>query len=199
MRRGRHAADDASFAKSAGAAASRGLLLLVVAAVIGLVLYRSVEDVPPGTDVSATPRRTTTTAETNEDGEVVAPTTVPLRQPKDVKVLVANGAGISGLGGVVSERLRAPHGYNVLSPVNAPAKVQTTTLYYTPGFDREAAEIAKVLGLPPTAVKPMPAQAPVPDTRGANVVVVAGPELGAPATTTTTAKGAGVTTTTAAD
>lgn len=198
MSRGRHAADDASFAKSAGAAASRGLLLLVLAAVIGLVLYRSVEDVPPGTDVSAATRRTTTTEAAGEAGEVISSTTVPLRQPKDIKVLVANGAGVSGLGGQVSERLRTPHGYNVLSPVNAPARVQTTTLFYTPGFDREAAKIAEVLGLPPTTVKPMPAQAPVPDTRGANVVVLAGPELNAAApATTTTARGA--TTTTAAD
>lgn len=195
MSRGRHAADDASFARSAGAAASRGLLLLVAAAVIGLVLYRSVEDVPPGTDVSSATRRTTTTEAAGEDGEVITSTTVPLRQAKDVKVLVANGAGVSGLGGQVSERLRTPHGYNVLSPVNAPARVQTTTLYYTPGFDREAAKVAEVLGLPPTTVKPMPAQAPVPDTRGANVVVVAGPEL-IPGATTTTAPGA--TTTTAA-
>ena len=193
MSRGRHAADDASFAKSAGAAASRGLMLLVVAAIIGLVLYRSVEDVPPGTDVTATPRQTTTTAEVGEDGEVVTSSTIPLRQPKDVKVLVANGAGVSGLGGNVSERLRTPHGYNVLSPVNAPARVQTTTLYYTPGFDREAAAVAEVLGLPPTTVKPMPAPPHVPDTRGANVVVVAGPELD-PSATTTTAPGATTTT-----
>ena len=196
MNRGRHAADDASFAKSAGAAASRGLLLLVVAAIIGLVLYRSVEDVPPGTEVSATPRRTTTTV-VGEDGEIVTSTTVPLRQAKDVKVLVANGAGVSGLGGQVSERLRTPHGYNVLSPVNAPARVQTTTLFYTPGFDREASAIAELLGLPPTTVKPMPAPPPVPDTRGANVVVLAGPELN-PANTTTTAPAAGGATTTTA-
>lgn len=200
-RRGRHAADDASFAKSAGAAATRGLLLLIVAALIGFVLYRSVDDVPPGTDVASTAERTTTTSKASEDGgEVVGTTTVPLRAPKDVKVLVANGSGVGGLGGTVSARLRAPAGYNVLSPVNAPARVQATTIYYTPGFDREAAALAKTLGLPPTTVKPMPAQAPVPDNRGANVIVVAGPELNQAAATTTTAPRAtaGSTTTTAA-
>jgi hypothetical protein len=50
-------------------------------------------------------------------------------------------------------------------------------VYYNPGFEREARVVAQLLGLPDSAVQPMPTPPPVSDTRGADIVVVVGPDL----------------------
>lgn len=203
MRQGRHAANDGSFARSTGAAAGRGVLLLAVAAALGIVLYQGVDDVPPGARVAAGDRpaeRPVRDGTTTTVAPEVTTTTVPLKEPKDVKVLVANGTTVKGLGGRITDRLRTAGGYNTLAPTNAPA-AQASTVFYVSGFQREAAALAESLGLPPTAVKPMPTPPPLPDLRGANVLVVVGPDLAeAPATagstTSTTTAGRATTSTT---
>jgi hypothetical protein len=93
--------------------------------------------------------------------------------------------------------------YNALAPANA-AAAATSSIFFIPGYDRDAASIATALGLPANLVKPMPAPLPF-DTKGAHVAVVLGadhaPKFGtAPAAgaTTTTAAAAGATTTTTA-
>lgn len=68
MRRGRHAAADRSFRRSAGVAAGRGVLLVALAVVIGVVLlernYKPASSTPPQTSTTSTtlaPSTTTTT------------------------------------------------------------------------------------------------------------------------------------------
>ena len=179
MRRGQHAADDGSFTKSAGTAVGRGVVLLAVAIGIGLLLLNSVEAEPPGTSIAAGDARNTTTT-VADDGDDGAPTTTlpPVRPPAEVKVIVANGSSVNGAAAAVTNKL-APGGYNVLAGVNASVKVQSPVVYFTAGFDREAAAVAAALGLDAAAVtKPMPAQPPVNDLQTANVLVVVDDSLG---------------------
>jgi hypothetical protein len=204
MRPGRYAADDGSFARSAGGAGARGLVLLAVALLIGIVLLNATDADPPGTTVSA--RGDSDTAddggESDASGEgegdeaaattVPTPTTAPAKAPKDVKVIVANASDVNGAAGNAKKALD-PAGYNVLAPSNAP-KVGETSVYFTAGFEADAAAVAAALTLPPETVKAIPAPPPF-DTKGANVAVVIGSDQGAKFAA---APAGGATTTTAA-
>jgi hypothetical protein len=182
----------------------RGLVLLAVALLIGIVLLNATDGDPPGTNLSTNPATRSEPGDTPSKGSsattttVPPTTTVPARAPKDVKVIVANASAVKGAAGKVNEGLK-PLGYNVLAPANA-ATAPASSVYFTPGYDREAAAIAAALAFPATAVKPLPAPSPVADIKGANVVVVIGADqaarFGAAGATTTSAK-AGATTTTA--
>lgn len=173
MRRGQHAADDGSFGKSAGGAVGRGVVLLAIALGIGLLLLNNVQAEPPGTSVaSGGAKVVTTTSTTAGPGKKTTTTLAPVRQPAQVKVLVANGSGVNGAAGRVGNKLK-PAGYNLLAGANSTVKVTAPAVYFAAGFDREAAAVATALGLDPTVVaKPMPAQLPVVDLQGANVLVV---------------------------
>ncbi|MDP9070329.1 MAG: LytR C-terminal domain-containing protein [Actinomycetota bacterium] len=200
MKPGQHAAGDGSFGRSSGVAAGRAAALLAVAVVLGVVLLNAADDVPrqrlsAGDAPETTVRRavTTTTAPTTT-------TTSPARQPKDVKVISANGTTVRGAAGKVRDMLQEA-GYNVLAPGDA-KRADASAVYFTPGYDREAVAVAEVLGLPTSAVKPLPSPAPVTDLRGANVAVVVGPELaerlastGDDRTTTTTRRARSTSTT----
>jgi hypothetical protein len=211
MRPGRYAADDGSFARSAGGAGVRGLALLALALLIGVVLLNATDADPPGTNVSAKGDADTASGDggsSDAAGEgtastTTAPTTttVPAHAPRDVKVIVANASAVKGAAGNANKALQ-PVGFNVLAPANA-AAVAESSVFFTAGYERDAAAVATALTLPGTAVKVLPAPAPF-DTKGANVVVVLGADAAstfaaAPAATPTTAAGAaGTTTTTAA-
>jgi LytR cell envelope-related transcriptional attenuator len=185
VRSGRHAAADGSFGRSAGANALRGAGLLVVAVVLGVILLNRTDsgnpfDQPVVAGSSRGSHTTTTVALPVE----TTTTTAPLRPPAQVKVLAANGTSVKGLAGQVKDKLTAA-GYNALAPTDTSAKpVVASAVYFTAGFDHEAAAVAVLLGLPATAVKPMPAPPPVAALQGANVLVVIGQDR-APATTTT--------------
>ncbi len=193
MSPGSHAAADGSFGRSAGIQIGRAAILLAVATVIGLALLHRGSGGGNGglvvaggnTATTVTPtigtNPTTPPASTNTTG------TQPLRAKADIKVLVANGTSTSGLASTVSTTLRNK-GYNTLASTNSSQKVTTTLVYFAPTYDADAAVMAGLLGLPPTAAKPMPAagQIPVPSLNGANILVVAGPELAGTSTTPTT-------------
>ena len=193
MRPGRFAAEDGSLARSAGAQAGRGLLLLALAVIIGIVLLNATQSEPPGTTISSNSIRPATgrSGATTTTTVNVTTTTVALRAPRDVKVVVANASGTKGAASKVGELLKPP-GYNVLAPTNATPNVKDSAIYFEKGFDREAAGVAQVLQLPASALKPMPTPPPIPvaDLKGANVLVIVGSDLstrvvGVTATTTT--------------
>ena len=213
MRPGRYAAGDGSFAKSAGGAGARGLALLALALLIGIVLLNATDADPPGTTVSSNSSSDNRNAAADDAGGTatttsVAPTTtVPAHAAKDVKVIIANASTVKGAAGNAKKALD-PAGYNILAPANA-AAAPATSVYFTPGYDRDAAAVAAALALPGSTVKAIPAPPPF-DTKGANVAVVIGadqaskfaaaPAAGATTTTvpgaTTTVAGAAATTTT---
>lgn len=192
MRPASHAAADGSFGRSAGVAAGRAAMLLGVAVLLGLLLLNT-------TDAEG-PRVTTRTTLDGSDPTVPGSEDDPLdtlpaaRPPGEVKVLSANATRTEGAGAKVTERLRLA-GYNVVPPTDAPRQ-DATVIHFTPGYEVEAQVIAEALGVPLTSVRPLPTPAPIPDLRDAHVVVLVGPELANPATTTT-APGAATTTTAA--
>jgi hypothetical protein len=181
---GSHAADDGSSRHGAGIQVGRAVILVGIAAIVGIVLLHRGT---PGTTRVASAATTTTVkgggAPTRTT--VTTPTTtVPVHPAAQVKVLVANGSGVTGLAGVISTRLRTA-GYDTLASVNANQRVAASVVYYAPGYQREAAIVAQSLGLAPTSVQPMPTPPPVASLGTANVLVVAGPDLAQGGATTT--------------
>ena len=170
---------------SGEAATWKGLVIIGGAVLLGLAVTASFGDPaavssssPSGTDASR-PRGTVASSTTLP----ATTTTTPLRDPKDVKVLVANATSTSGASKKVIDALK-PACYAVQLPVDAIAKVKeekrkTTTVYSTPGYEREAATITTRLGLQTTANAALPPEPPVP-TRGVpsyNVLVLVGQDL----------------------
>lgn len=179
VRRGRHAADDGSFGRSSGMAVGRAVALLSVAVVIGTVLLNAADD-SPSRRVATGGHTTTTTPPAEETTTTAGPTstTLPARPPKDVKVLSANGTDVKGAAGKATDALRAA-GFNVLAPVDVGRSVPATAVYFAADFEREAQVVASLLGLGKEVVKALPTPPPLRDVRGANVVVVVGPETAA--------------------
>jgi hypothetical protein len=193
VRPGQHAASDGSFGRSAGIQIGRAVGLIAVAAVIGIILLH--HNGSSATTVAA--HGSTTTAPSHPSstaGTTPSTTATALRPPASVKVLVANGtvaggagAGSQHLAGQVSTTLHG-QGYDTLAAVNTnpPQNVTASIVYFQPGYEREAAVLAQSLGLPASAVQAMPAQPPVQSLNGANLLVVAGPDLARSASSTTT-------------
>ena len=194
MKRGRHAASDGSFGRSAGVAAGRGAALIAVAVVVGFVLLQQTDDEPRVTTVAT---ETPSTTVRRVIPTVAPTTTAPVRAPRDVRVLVINGTRVSGAGTRVTAPLKS-RGYNVLSPVDATAGIKAenrqSAVYFTSReFEREALELQRALELPEKPVELLPTNPPLTagELRGANVVILVGEELTTPkagATTTTAAR-----------
>lgn len=181
--------DGGSFVRSAGSAMLRGVMLIVVAVVLGIVLLQGTDGPDPFT---AATEDTTTTADTTDDGDdgdtpptvadngvddmttttEVAPPTV---DPSTITVLVANGSGgVAGLAAAVTEVVTEA-GYETAPPTNSKA-VESSVVYYAPGFQEAAAAVAQLFD-PAPEVAPLPDPSPVDDLRGANVVLVASSDL----------------------
>ena len=184
MRRGAHAADDGSFNRSAAIHTGRAAVLLVVAFLIGVGLLHSADrsSVSIGTTSGTTVKKTTTTSA----GAVETTTTLAPRDPRTVKVLAANGSSTNGVGDKLRKKLLALN-YDALNPaVTATTKTRTSAVYFTAGFESEAAALASAMNLPTTAVHAMPTKAPVAQLLTANLLIVAGDDIVASLTSTTT-------------
>ena len=170
----------------ANSAGARGAVLLAVAVVLGIVLLQAFDTGDPlGQAVSSGDSNDTVPTTLSNSG-TVAPTTtttLPTRPPGEVKVLVANGTAIRGLGSRTSDALKALT-YNVLSPTDTTRALETTSIQYDTGFETEARAIATTLGLPVAVVVPLNSPA-VDDARGANVIVLLGADVSQSTTTTT--------------
>lgn len=184
MSPGRHAADDGSLGRSAGAAAGKGVGLIAIGLLIGIVLYNSV-DAAPTTERVSTDQPTATT-EAPQASETTSPSTTlpPVRKPSEVRVVVVNGTSTKGAAGKVSDPLNKTAGYNTLKPTDATAEVKASPpaksfVYFTPGFEREARAVATFLALDATAAVKLPNPPPAApaDLNGANLVVLVGQDL----------------------
>jgi LytR cell envelope-related transcriptional attenuator len=159
---------------------ARGAVLVAVAVVIGVLLLRDEDSattqVAVGSDTAAdVDSGTGIDAEDGADADATTTTTQPLRNPAEVKVLVANGSGVDGAAGGATDELEAL-GYVTATPANA-ERVPATIVYYTTGFQAEAEALAAAIGAPPESVTQMLAVAPVDDLQLANVLVHLGPDL----------------------
>lgn len=171
--------------------AVRGVALVVLAVVIGLVLMPSatrgapvsVTSNPPASLASGTAATTTTTV---ARAATTTTTTGPVRIPfGTIRVLVANGTNTTGAAGSVTSFL-AGKGFSTLKAVNALTTVHATQLYVPNGATTAATEVAAVLGVPASAVQPASSPAPVSSVTGADVVVIVGPDILPRSTGTTT-------------
>lgn len=153
-------------------AAVRGLIVLVVAAAVGIVLLaKSGGGLTHSNTATKTGTTTTLAASVSTTTVPVTPTTHP---PASVTVAVLNGTG-GAEPNASSENIATlkPLGYTTLPPNDV--KAQTTAVYYLAGYQADAQAIAKALGLPSSSVQPMPATPPTFAVGGtAQVYVVIG-------------------------
>lgn len=175
--------------------APRGIILIAVAVVIGLILLSSGLDDSEPINADAADADTGNVA----TGDTDTTETVPVTDgfvPTDIPVVVANGSGVSGAAGSVTEMLVAA-GYNPGPPTDTNVPTSETaldTVYYITApesFEAQAQQVAADLGLPAESVLEMPATLPVaPEDLGlAAVLVVLGSSPGGLATTATGATG----------
>ncbi|HUO46879.1 MAG TPA: LytR C-terminal domain-containing protein [Acidimicrobiia bacterium] len=94
---------------------------------------------PSTTTGSSVATSTTTTTTTTTPATTV--TTPAVRPPGEVRVIVLNSIGVTGLAGQVSARL-ADLGYNTLTPDNYSPALEQTRVWYLPGFEAEAYVLA---------------------------------------------------------
>lgn len=168
------------------AATWKGLVIIGGAVLLGLAVTASFGDPDTASfgatsDTDASRGRATTSVATTLPATTT--TQPPLRDPKDIKVLVANATATSGASKKVIDALK-PACFAVQVAVDATAKVkaekrETTTVYSTPGYEREAAQITTRLGLQTTANAALPPEPPVPKTGvpAYNVLVLVGQDL----------------------
>ena len=183
-----------------GGSSARGIALLAVAVLLGIFVLNQTD---PGSSASQSTEdvsEPTIPPDLSDEVTTLVPTSAPraARAPAEVRVLPANGSGVAGLGGRIGDRLKARGYTNTLAAINTTRNVSASSVEYNRDFEPEARAVAEALGLPPTVVKAMDSP-PVADTRGADVLVLIGPDLNASTTTTsgrTTTTGAGATNTT---
>jgi hypothetical protein len=152
----------------------RGALLIIAAVLLGAGLlangFRNDSPVSAGSGSPQTTARGGTTVPSTGS------TTPQAHDPALVKVLVLNGSGKSGVAKTAADQLKAAN-YTTLEPSNAKGGTVTASIvYFVPGYDADAQTIAAKLGLPASAVQPLPTPPPaaVGDPQDANVVVVIG-------------------------
>lgn len=160
--------------------AGRGIFVVAVAVVIGMILLASGLDDSAPVSVRTSDETTDTAASSNgDDGSTVE--TVPSTEgvdPANVPVVVANGSGVEGAAGAVTEQLSAL-GYNPGAAVDVSPDAGETlldTVYYVTAptsFEAQALKVAEDLGLGPDAVMPIPTPPPA-DIGLAAVLVVLG-------------------------
>ena len=186
---------------SNAAATPRALLIVGVAVAIGLLmLWKGLDSSPVAAD-RQTPALTddvlvadpvpgaTASAITTELPDAVVPTSTvptttealfptPTHPPNEVKVLVANGSGVSGAAGKVTDML-SPLGWAMESPSNAD-KTGTTRVYYRTEYLADARKIVDHFGEIPSLLEKMPTGGPAVPAKAedrvanADIVVVLG-------------------------
>jgi hypothetical protein len=179
-----------------GGSSIRGIVVLVVAVVIGVFLLA--KGGSSGTIGRSTSNKTTTTV-TSPALTTTTPTTVTpsTNAPASVTVAVANGTG--GRNTHASSQTKsklAPAGYSQVTILNDLASsVQSSAVYFTkPTAQGDAFAVAQVLGLSSSAVQSATGAKLPPGSGDAQVVVVIGVDQttgGAGASSTSAAPGSG--------
>lgn len=177
MSNNRHASEE-SFSRSAGGAAIRGAVILAVALGIGVFLISKTGDHKAPKIATGTPTVTDTTVAEVDPGAdplLTSTTIATLRAPEVVKVLVANGSGVNR----AAARVRAflvPLRYDLPAPADGALSNYQDWVYFNPGFELEAKDIASKLGVTslPMAVPANVVKPPVP---AFDVLVMVGPDL----------------------
>jgi hypothetical protein len=127
----------------------------------------------PGSTTTTTtePASTTTAAPTTTTTAAPTTTVAVVHPPNEVITRVGNGAAKGGVAGVGTNILVSA-GYAVLSPKNAET-IDVSTVYYLPGYSKDAELVAQLLSVDPSNVFPMP-QNPGMPVGEAHVIAVLG-------------------------
>ena len=141
-------------------------LLIVFVAAAFLVLH---SPSPAATGPAGTTTTTTTTPGTH-----ATTTTTPTRSR--VRVQVANGTLTTGLAGSYTQLL-ITQGWDALPQVNASSRVTKTIVYFNPGFQWAAQQIATQIKVTASAVRSLNGQSPVSGASGDDVIVILGPDV----------------------
>ena len=167
-------------------ATTRGVIVIAVTVVVGLLIFWQGFSHDASETVATGPTETTVPGDVDRDAAptTTAPeqaTTVPKTPvtkvpPDEINVIVANGVDpTKTIAGPQAAKLSAA-GYP--SPVTMdlpPPAVTTSSVYYTGDLESEAQAVAVALGLPDSAVNPIPTPSPVP-MNTAEILVVIGPD-----------------------
>ena len=131
---------------------ARGVALVALAVVVGIVLLQIVDDGSSGsvsTDGGATPDpEATTTVPNGDDGSTATTASVPdtpERTPEEVRIIVLNGGAQSGSAATMSEELSAAGYVNQETPNNDAEKREGNSLECRETFEREAESLATVV------------------------------------------------------
>lgn len=116
---------------------------------------------------------TTTTSTTLAGSHPTTTTTLPPRSR--VRVQVANGTLTTGLARSYTQLL-ITQGWDTLPQVNA-ARAAKTIVYFNPGFQWAAQQIAAQIKVAKSAVTPLSGLSPVPGASGDDVIVILGPDV----------------------
>ena len=144
-------------------------------------LFRTMDDT---VDSSKPPEATSSTAvgaaaagsddatgEGEEAAETSSTTTPVLHLPNEVIVRVGNGAERKGVATVGTDMITQA-GYATLGPKNAPATNQSI-VYFLDGYQADAVEVARLLGVPAAQIAAMPADPGI-SVAEAHLVVILG-------------------------
>lgn len=123
---------------------------------------------------SATPGSTAGVTTTTAATSTGSTTTTSLVPKSKVRVQVANGTTISGLARANTQQLMT-FGWDTLPELNGP-KVAKTTIYFNPGYQWAARQIAVELKFSTSAVQPLNGLSPVPGASSDDVIVILGPD-----------------------
>lgn len=127
----------------------------------------------PTTSTDTTPTTPTTAASTTSGAPTSSATTTATtireaRDPSEVRVIVLNSIGVTGLAGTLSDEL-AGLGYQVAEADNYTPELSDTMIFHADGFALEAVELAEAV--PDATVAPDPELAA---SWGVDAVVVIG-------------------------
>jgi len=169
-------------------AAMRGYAVIAVTVGVGVLIFMGGRRGNTAATVDAAKTTTTLSASVSTIDRNAAPsttrpeqgTTVPPKAPTtsvapaSLKVMVANGVDpAQTIAGPAATKLKGAE-YAIAGTTDlTPSGIATSSVYYNPGYQGDATAVAKVLGISPSAVTPMPAQPPT-SLNGANVLVVIG-------------------------
>src|SRR5215211_4420935 len=134
-----------------GATSARGIALLVGAVVLGIILLKatdppdSLADAAQGAVREGTTTSTTVTSTTDEpaDDEATSTTEEPAEEEGGALVLVANAADQPGVAGRLTDTLEQAE-FVVAPPANATVDVPTSIVYFAPGFEEAAGDVAEL-------------------------------------------------------
>lgn len=139
---GRRRSAPGSFSRSLASAAARGSGLVAVAVAIGIVLLQYSDE--PRTEQRSSGKEPASEAPLAASSTTTSTVPGP-RAPADVRVLVVNASGRSGVAGEMTKRLEVV-GYPALEPGNAALR-PATTVGCREGFEREAEALVSATGL----------------------------------------------------